>query len=276
MGGYDEFDDEPVFPVRVRRLVAPGASTGGEASIKPRQNGGDADEHTPGLEQIAEEQTPCLVAKPTKSWRDQTIGAQDLCDKRFAEVRYIVPGLFPEGVTLLVSRPKLGKSWLLLQIGSDTAMRQSSLVDVDYPVCGDVLYLNLEDGDRRAQRRMTKYFGAERENWPQRLTLARAWRRLNQGGLKDLREWCKSVDQPTLIMIDTLKRARPEKKKGQSDYDADYEACEGLLKLAHEFPGLGFIVTHHDRKGDAVDVFDTVSGTLGLTLPLSLRLCRSE
>jgi hypothetical protein len=36
------------------------------------------------------------------------------------------------------------------------------------------------------------------------------------------------------------------------------------MTLAHEFPGLAFIVAHHDRKMAADDVFDTVSGTLGL------------
>ena len=78
------------------------------------------------------------------------------------------------------------------------------------------------------------------------------------------REWCKSVEKPTLINIDTLKRVRPPKKAGQTDYDADYEACQGLLQLANDVAGLGVFVAHHDRKMDAGEVFDTVSGTLGL------------
>ena len=112
---------------------------------------------------------------------------------------------------------------------------------------------------------MTQYFGAQRDNWPKRLTIARAWRRLDQGGIDHMREWCKSVEKPTLISIDTLQKVRPPKKLGRNDYDVDYEACEGLRPLAQEFPGLAFIVAHHDRKLDADDVFDTVSGTLGLT-----------
>jgi hypothetical protein len=112
---------------------------------------------------------------------------------------------------------------------------------------------------------MTKYFGCQRETWPERMTIASKWRRLDQGGLDDLREWGKSVMKPALIMIDTLKRARPPKRKGQTDYDADYEACQGLLDLCRECPELAVIVAHHDRKMAADDVFDTVSGTLGLT-----------
>ena len=37
------------------------------------------------------------------------------------------------------------------------------------------------------------------------------------------------------------------------------------MELAEEFPGLSIMVAHHDRKMEAEDVFDTVSGTLGLT-----------
>jgi hypothetical protein len=199
------------------------------------------------------------------SWRDHAINACDLCDQRFPDIKYVVPGLFPEGVTLLVSRPKVGKSWLLLQVGSATANGVATLAAEVNSICGDVLSLSLEDGKRRVQRRMTKYFGVSKQNWPSRMTIVPAWRRLDEGGLEDLREWCESVDKPTLISIDTLKKVRPPKKGGQTDYDADYAACEGLLKLAHEYPGLAIFAACHDRKMGADDVFDTVSGTLGLT-----------
>jgi hypothetical protein len=80
-----------------------------------------------------------------------------------------------------------------------------------------------------------------------------------------MREWCRSVRDPTLITIDTLKRVRPARRRNQTDYDADYEACQPLVELCHEFPGLAVVVLHRDRNAAADDDFDTVSGTLGLT-----------
>ena len=197
-------------------------------------------------------------------WRAELINARGLCDQRFPDVRYVVPGLFPEGVTLLASRPKVGKSWLLLQITTAVANGTVTLVASNQPPIGDVLYLALEDNRRRLQRRLTKYFGANKDNWPERLAISIKWKRLDQGGLEAIRAWCKSVAKPTLIAIDTLKKVRAPKRQGQTDYDADYEACQGLQELAGEF-GVAVIVAHHDRKMDAEDVFDTVSGTLGLT-----------
>jgi hypothetical protein len=167
----------------------------------------------------------------------------------------------------MASRPKLGKSWLLLQIGAAVASGTVALASEDGqpPPSGDVLHLALEDSERRLQRRLTKYFGARRECWPARLKLATNWRRLDQGGLDDLRGWCKSVTKPVLIVIDVLKKLRKPKQRAQTDYDADYEAFEELIKLAREFSGLTIMAAHHDRKMDAEDVFDTASGTLGLT-----------
>ena len=42
------------------------------------------------------------------------ITAASLQTMTFPPLKLIVPGIVPEGATLLVSRPKLGKSWLVL------------------------------------------------------------------------------------------------------------------------------------------------------------------
>jgi hypothetical protein len=204
------------------------------------------------------------TGQPSDWWRTKLINAPDLCDLQFPDLKYVVLGIFPEGVTLLASRPKLGKSWLLLQIGTAVATGVAALVSNDSPLHGDVLYLALEDNQRRLQRRLKKYFGPDRRTWPTRLIIVTDWERLDQGGLNAIEGWCKSVSKPTLIMIDTLKKVRPPKNTGQSDYDADYEASQGLQRLAGTL-NVAIIVAHHDRKMDAEDVFDTVSGTLGLT-----------
>jgi AAA domain len=143
---------------------------------------------------------------------------------------------------------------------------------VDYhganPLKGNVLYLALEDGQRRLQRRMTKLIGAQPENWPKDLDLKTEWRRFDEGGLDDIRAWHQSVkDQggnPTLIMIDTLAKVRAPGSPKASPYQNDHDALAGLQKLTDEL-GLFIIISHHDRKMDADDVHDTVSGTLGLT-----------
>ena len=74
-------------------------------------------------------------------------------------MRYIVPGFIAEGCTLLAGRPKLGKSWLMLDVGLAVAAGRYCLGDARCEQ-GDVLYLALEDNERRLQRRIDKLLGA--------------------------------------------------------------------------------------------------------------------
>jgi AAA domain-containing protein len=132
------------------------------------------------------------------------------------------------------------------------------------PAQGDVLYIALEDSQRRLKRRMAKLLPDDGA-WPERLTLQTLWRRASDGGLDDIREWCQSVSVPTLVMIDTLEKFRPLPNAGVQNYSADYEAITGLQEITKDSPGLAIVLAHHVRKMDSADPFDTVSGTFGLT-----------
>ena len=97
--------------------------------------------------------------------------------------------------------------------------------------------------------------------WPEGLTLANTWRRLDQGGVDDIRAWIEQTDNPRLIVLDTLAGVKPVKT--QQGYTEDYESLAALHRLANE-KGVSIIVLHHTRKMEADDPVDTVSGTLGL------------
>ncbi|MDT5050513.1 MAG: hypothetical protein QOG75_6425, partial [Mycobacterium sp.] len=72
--------------------------------------------------------------------------------QEFPPLEYAVPGIIPEGFGLLVSPPKAGKSWLVCGIGLACAAGGLALgrISVDKR---PVLYLALEDGQRRLQSR---------------------------------------------------------------------------------------------------------------------------
>src|SRR5262245_22228946 len=56
------------------------------------------------------------AAEKPKTWRYGITTDKDLQTKVFPPVRIIVPGLIPEGVTIVAGKPKIGKSWLALDI----------------------------------------------------------------------------------------------------------------------------------------------------------------
>jgi hypothetical protein len=198
-----------------------------------------------------------------RTWRDGLITAKDLQSKTFDAVRIILPGLIPEGVTILAGKPKIGKSWFLLDVCMAVAGNRFVLGETK-PVQGDVLYLALEDNQRRLKKRTDKIMqGAA--TWPEPLEIHTEWRRVDQGGLDDIKEWCEAKPARRLICIDTLAKIRPIAGKNELAYGFDYRAIEGLQKLAGQYQ-IGIVLSHHLRKAASEDdVFDDVSGTLGLT-----------
>ena len=83
------------------------------------------------------------------------------------------------------------------------------------------------DGPRRVQSRTAKLLPLHSE-WPEDLTIATEWRRVDQGGLDEIREWVESTRaagrKVAFIAIDVLKMVRPLSQNGRkSAYDHDYE-----------------------------------------------------
>jgi hypothetical protein len=199
--------------------------------------------------------------KQNRTWQEGAVQANKLQRMTFPPVRYVLQGFIPEGLTILAGKPKIGKSWLMLDLAIAVAGERFTLGTMK-PANGDVLYLALEDNCRRLKRRVDKLLQAS--DAPQRLTFLTEWKRADRGGLADIEEWCASVERPTFVVVDTLEKIRPLVSGKMQAYTADYQALEGLQKIAGKF-SIAIGVTHHLRKMDADDPFDTVSGTLGLT-----------
>jgi len=186
--------------------------------------------------------------------------AADLQHKMFAPVQYVVPGYIAEGCTILAGKPKVGKSWIMLDVGLAVASGGQTLGTTAQQ--GDVLCLMLEDNERRLKDRIKKIVGPFAA-WPQRFTFATEWPRSDEG-LAAIRAWLKTAQAPRLIVVDVLARFRAP-VGSQNAYEADYAAIAGLQAIASEYR-IAVVVIHHLRKSAAdSDPFDKVSGTLGLS-----------
>ena len=178
----------------------------------------------------------------------------------FPPLRYAVPGLIPEGSTLLVGPPKIGKSWLVLSVALAVAAGGRALgqLDVDQR---PVLYVALEDGHRRMQDRcrMLLEGGAIPPAF-------HYMTRIEPGTvLETIRQWIeKFADAEPLVIVDTLGRVMPPALVGESAYQRDYRVGAALKRVADDNPGSALVVNHHDRKAMSDDFVDSVSGTHGL------------
>jgi hypothetical protein len=195
-------------------------------------------------------------------WAPMTAAA--LYAKEMAELAFVAEDILPVGATLFVGRAKDGKSlamWNLL-----FAVATGGIVFGKYPTSqGPVLYLALEDGERRTQKRLKNQMRAFKMTEPPADFDLQHWEAPRVGeGLEDkLHEWIDAHPGAKLIVIDILEKIRPLRTKGGSVYADDYAAVISLQRLAQD-RSIAIVIVHHTNKAKAEDFRNTPSGAESL------------
>lgn len=202
-----------------------------------------------------------VATDPTAS--SAIFSLQELLSWNLPPVRWAIPDILPEGLTLLAGKPKQGKSWLALSAALSIATGGMALGK--QPVTqGEVLYLALEDNARRLQARARQLL-ASVTTIPNGMEFALTWPRLHEEGLTALEAYLEAHPQVRLVVIDTwAKIAPPSEGKRCSQYEGDYEALTPLKRLA-DIHHVSILAVHHLRKTGASDVLDEVTGSTGFT-----------
>lgn len=132
-----------------------------------------------------------------------TVSMQDLYETVYPSRPPVIDGLLYAGTYLFVGAPKVGKSFLMAQIGYHV----STGLDLwDYPVHqGAVLYLALEDDHRRLQDRLFRMFGTESAD---NLYSSIYAKQLGAGLEEQLKWFVQEHPDTRLIIIDTLQKER--------------------------------------------------------------------
>lgn len=186
------------------------------------------------------------------AWLDQQV---------FPPLMYAIPGIVPEGFGLLVGAPKIGKSWLVLLFALRLALGEKVLGCIPVGEARPVLYLALEDGNRRMQNRCRRLLGDQPIP-----SMFQYMTQVTPGNvLLTLAAWLAIYgDRRPLVILDTLGKVMPPAAQGETTYSRDYRIGSALKALADAHPGCSLLVNHHDRKAASDDFVETVSGTNGL------------
>jgi len=185
--------------------------------------------------------------------------ADRLLTEAFPEPVWAIPEVLPVGLTILAGKPKVGKSWLALQIAQAVAAGGRAL---GYAVQrGPVLYLALEDPPRRLQTRMLA------QHWPvgteaDFLTLGDYAAQVGDLSGEGAERLAQQVQQEAyrLVVIDTLSRAI---FGDQNDVAVMTAALTPIQETAHELDIAVLLIDHH-RKSFGTDA-DAVGDILGST-----------
>lgn len=185
-----------------------------------------------------------------------------LNEQEFPELEFIVPGIVPEGSTILVGPPKAGKSWLALNIALSVATGTPALGNITLVKPRPVLMFALEDSDRRMKDRISIITGNSNDA-PENFYYDT---HIDPNYLfTTIDQWLYEYGhQKPLVILDTLGKAMPPSNSNESAYQRDYRIGARLKKCVDDYPGSGLMMLHHDRKAETDDFVDAVSGTHGL------------
>lgn len=129
---------------------------------------------------------------------------------------------------------------------------------------GEVLYLALEDSQRRLQARLSKLSAGDDGSVSSKLMLSCDIPRFDEGGLKTLEHWLDAHPECRLVIIDTLGRFSPEPNGKMNAYDNDYRVLAQMQKLAITRQ-IALVFITHLRKQTSSDPIEQVMGSTGIT-----------
>lgn len=183
------------------------------------------------------------------------IDGETLADLDLPPTKFYVQTLLPQGISILGGAPKVGKSWLVLDLCVRVAKGEPIW---NLPTTkGTTLYLCLEDTLRRVQERLL----CITDDVPANAFFTIAAKSLAEGLCEQIRNFCSEHKDTVLVAIDTFQMIR-----GDSDvsYANDYGEVRQLKQLADELE-ISILLVHHLRKQKDDDPLNKLSGTTGLS-----------
>ena len=190
----------------------------------------------------------------------KTVDAETLLSTPMSKTMFIVDGLISQGVNVISGASKIGKSWLMLWLGLQVA-QGNSIWGLPTLQC-DVLYLSLEDTQRRIKDRLYNLTDSAPDNLYFAVTSG-----LIGGGLEEqITDFLTEHPATKLVIIDTLQKVRDSKgSTGKAGiYGNDYDDISSIKRIADGF-NIAILLVHHLRKlQDSDDPFNDVSGSTGI------------
>lgn len=169
----------------------------------------------------------------------------------YKPIEFIIDDLITQGLYILAGSPKVGKSWLALDMCLSVAKGEKVLGQQTKK--GTALCLCLEDSFQRIQSRLYEltdglHFSIMSES-------------IGNGLEEQIESFKNAHSDLKIVFIDTLQMVRNE---SDSNYSSDYKELSVLKTLADKI-SIAIVVVHHTRKCQDSDPFNMISGSTGIS-----------
>jgi RecA-family ATPase len=185
-----------------------------------------------------------------------TIDAKTLLQTNLQPVQYVIENMLPKGLTILAGSPKVGKSWLVLDM-CDKIAKGEPLWGFN-TMQGTTLYLCLEDTYNRIQTRLE----CMTENASEQTFFATIINDLSSGFYEQIAGFIKQHPETVLVVVDTFQKIR-SKTIDRNIYASEYDEANKIKAIADKL-NIAIMLVHHTRKLADNDPFNTISGSTGI------------
>lgn len=184
------------------------------------------------------------------------IDGETLMDMRLEPTAYAVKTFLPQGLCILGGAPKIGKSWLVLDLCVRIA-KGEAIWNMETKR-GTALYLCLEDSYARIQERLNSIT----DEVPPNIFFAVCAKTMAEGLCDQIRAFVSDHPDTVIAAIDTFQIVR--KSDTDISYGNDYQEIRILKALADELK-ITILLVHHLRKQGDSDPLNKLSGSTGIS-----------
>lgn len=189
------------------------------------------------------------------------VSCRDLLESEISLPKFIIKDLLPEGLSLLVAKPKAGKSWFAQNLALSIAQGSKALGHF-LTEQSATLNLCLEDNPRRMRERLSLMLRDAAP--PDNHLIACEWPPFDKGGIDYLQKILENRPDIKLVTIDTFGRFRPRRGRTDDIYSSDYADLQQLHSLSANYE-IGILLVHHSRKETSEDAIDNILGSTALS-----------
>jgi hypothetical protein len=182
--------------------------------------------------------------------------------KKIPQTKWVIPGMLPEGLSVLGGKPKKGKSILalniLLAITSEAPIFEGMEIEK-----GSAIYLALEDVPRRLKDRIAKMKGGA--EWVGELTMfpQMTFPPMPEGLIR-LENAIENHENKNLrlVVVDTWGRFKAPESGKRDPYEVSVEEFSKIKALADKHH-VSILLILHMKKEKTEDIIDSFIGTIG-------------
>lgn len=184
------------------------------------------------------------------------VDGETLMDMKLPPTKFCVETLLPQGISILGGAPKIGKSWMVLDLCVRIA-KGEAIWNLSTRK-GTTLYLCLEDPLNRIQQRLCMLT----DEVPQNAYFATVAGTLADGLCEQIRNFVLEHPDTVLVAVDTFQIIRAN--NSDTSYANDYDDVRQIKQLADELE-ISILLVHHLRKQGDGDPLNKISGTTGIS-----------